>query len=279
MSGIDQDLAFAVTRIKTEFRSPIGEKSARIGTGFLLRIGQKDDVFITNRHILDLNYKNDEKSDWILSSVSVELRAYTKPPARVLPTAQTDFCALTTLETVKFPKNESDVAIILNPEFGPMAVNFAIRSPGNIGYLANAKDFSSSVCMTDFVSFIGFPKSLYDVSANIPIARIGTISSRPDRSFENEYVKGEVVLISGLSFQGSSGSPVFSHRKELFIEEGTRLPIRSKLVGIIAGGIRGNLENTGLSYFVKSTEILKLLAENGFDQDAIMQSINSDSYV
>ena len=264
MHGINQDFVYAVTRIKVEFNTPSDGLKESVGTGFLLTLGDsKTGFFITNRHVLDPTYKTD-RTGWSLSKVYIEVREYSTPPARIVASDTTSFLPLQNLDTIIFPDDESDVAIIVNPPMDPMPPNFALRVPGDISLLADKEFFKHRVQMMDFVSFIGFPEDLYDTSANLPIARLAGIASRPDRTFKNKYIQGELVLINGLSFRGSSGSPVFSHHKTFRVPGVTmEQPLNPKILGIVAGHIRLG-EHTGLSYFVKSTVILALLQKKGF---------------
>jgi hypothetical protein len=84
------------------------------------------------------------------------------------------------------------------------------------------------------------------------------------------------MLVSGLSFSGSSGSPVFNHPKGSSPGGNVvdRSYVPSKIIGIMSGHFWENpddppemFRHSGLSYLTQSTAILALIAAaraNGF---------------
>ncbi len=126
----------------------------------------------------------------------------------------------------------------------------------------------------DAASFIGFPKPdgqpWWDTRANEPIARMMSIASLPRQAFVNTNLgltgEEDVVLANGLSFGGSSGSPVILHSKGIKLSGpltgGDYVP--AKLIGIMSGHrmdgskVPPMLAHTGISYFTRSTSVLEL---------------------
>jgi hypothetical protein len=171
----------------------------------------------------------------------------------------------------------------------------------SFGDIANEEFFKYNLNVMDNASFIGFPGKRglrwYDDSWNLAIARTVNVASHPAKPFLNEGIKtSDVMLVSGLSFSGSSGSPVLSHTKlgVAAVPELTRAQepsqwqaclnqtIRSinnnitypKLIGIMSGHWDEDansspggkcksgadvFRHSGLSYFTRSTAILDLL--------------------
>jgi len=121
--------------------------------------------------------------------------------------------------------------------------------------------------------FIGYPglrgQPWWDQAAELPIARVATLASIPAIEFRNEAVKtAEVLLVSGLSFSGSSGSPVFNKRKGIFPGGDVHDPsyVPSKIIGIMSGHFWENpdaspdmFRHSGLSYMTKATAITALI--------------------
>ena len=124
----------------------------------------------------------------------------------------------------------------------------------------------------DFVSFIGYPGSnglgWWDQRWNTPIARMATIASNPAVPFTHDSIStADVTLVSGLSFSGSSGSPVLLHQKGLrtsgLVVDPAFTP--AMLLGIMSGHWWDVTEkpamfkHSGLSYFTRATSISLLL--------------------
>lgn len=76
MSGIDQRVIFAVTRIRAHFVDPIGNAFPPVvGTGFFLETLDAHNILVTNRHNLDPRSKLGNDTAYRLGRVEVELRA------------------------------------------------------------------------------------------------------------------------------------------------------------------------------------------------------------
>jgi hypothetical protein len=125
----------------------------------------------------------------------------------------------------------------------------------------------------DMASFIGFPGKAgvpwYDEHWNLAIARTVNIASLPRVGFFNSAIPtSDVMLVSGLSFSGSSGSAMISHQKGIRhgIGRGTGDDyVPPKLIGIMSGhwwneeADSGVFRHSGLSYLTRSTAIIGLL--------------------
>lgn len=109
-----------------------------------------------------------------------------------------------------------DVAILYKLEFAGKTDEYKLYGDIGIGSLADEKIFANKTKMMDVASFFGFPgaggRGWWDERANLPIARVATISSLTDGKYKNVQINSEdVVLVSGMSFTGSSGSPIVLH--------------------------------------------------------------------
>lgn len=268
MSGISSAIAFGVTRVVTTFAHEDGTEIKNQGTGFWVR-GSKDEIaLVTNRHNVDSALKYD--TSVALKKIEIELR---ENPTKLSEdfTSNTVFFEIANPERFIFPDDGSDVAV--HPAIKvKKGLDLFISSPVvHIKDLAEVSEFDSTINMMDIVSFVGFPRDWYDLGANLPIARIASISSIPSKPFKNKYISGNLVLVAGLSFEGSSGSPVISHEKG--INPSTGIVVNSfrpaRVVGIMAGHLKNErYEHAGLSYFYKSTSILSALKLAGIEKAA-----------
>lgn len=124
----------------------------------------------------------------------------------------------------------------------------------------------------DLASFIGFAGTkdvkYWDQKWNMPIARLCIISSWPEIQFTHPKIQtANTALVSGLSFSGSSGSPLILHAKciETGGESDSTSYVPPKVIGIMSGHWTVSsttsewLEHSGLSYYTRSTLILKLI--------------------
>lgn len=120
--------------------------------------------------------------------------------------------------------------------------------------------------------FIGFPgtngRHWWDESWKLPVIRQCTLASWPAIPFTNSQIQTtDVLLVSGLSFSGSSGSPVFVMNRGLYpggdIQDSGWRPAR--LIGVMSGHFWEDTQtpamfaHSGLSYLTRSTSIIEIL--------------------
>lgn len=260
-----------VTRLDITFADGNGNEKKIWGTGFWISQLDNSLVLITNRHNFEPVLKNKEYSGYKLAKLKILLR---QQDNNGFFTRITDYFALNlaTINGLVHPK--ADVAIISNPQallFDQSIQGYQNPVSLHLSEIADNAFFSSWCEMFDPLGFIGFPREWYDHDSNSPIGRMAYISSNPC-SFSNIHIKTtDVMLVTGLSFEGSSGSPVFFLPKGLNITGGSGININSshtlpKLVGIMSGhwdDAKSNLNtgfiHSGLSYFTKATSIYELL--------------------
>lgn len=265
MSGVNQHIVYSVARIRCTFSGTTGPVFAARGTGFWVGKGRMR-AFVTNRHNLAPDLLQDKPSDLRLSEVEIELRHVV---GNLAYPATRFFSVSNAISCIQLHPN-ADCAVLADPEFGCPA-EFKDQVPVSLSEIADREFLKEKVRLMDFASFIGFPGSdeapWWDQQENLPIARLASIASTPAKTFVNEGIlTDDVVLVSGFSFSGSSGSPVFSHRKGLRATPPLVADfVPAKLIGIMSGhrvetgALPDMLEHSGLSYFTRSTSILDLL--------------------
>jgi len=272
MSGVNREIVYSVARIRSTFTGATEPLIVR-GTGFWVGRGGLR-AFVTNRHSLDPELIPETRC-LELSEVEIELRHL----AGNLAYSETHFFPVSAVGPSIRLHPTADCAVLIGPQFNCPA-EFKDQVPISLDDIANQEFLAEKAQIMDFASFIGFPGSDeapgWDESANLPIARLASIASAPDRSFVNSVIQktviqsGDIVLVNGLSFSGSSGSPVFLHRKGIR----ATLPlvadfVPATVIGIMSGHgtepgpLPEILQHTGLSYFTRSTSILELLKESG----------------
>jgi hypothetical protein len=264
MSGIHSSIFTAVCRLRITFHDGIGNQKTILGTGFWCKLDQGN-ALVTNKHNLDPRLKLGDDTVFLLSRVEVQLRRMVG--AQLFP--ETAFFEVQNVNDVVRLHAAADVAALLNPTFDAEGFGFNWFSLPDIAdqnYLAN------SASAMDIASFIGFPglngNQWWDEQWQTPIARVSNIASWPASPFINAGIKtGNVCLVSGLSFSGSSGSPIVLHEKGIRVGGGLTGGnyIAPKVIGIMSGHWWGTESpgdmffHSGLSYFTRSTSILELL--------------------
>ena len=212
MSGINQHVVYSVTRICSEFCSDLGNEPIKsFGTGFFIKSQDDETIFVTNKHMLDPSLSLGATKGYSLKSIELQLRSKSN-------LSHTKFIILTSYKIEN--SRDSDVSVIYDIEIPPDN-NYDYISPHvfPISDLADEDFFQNTLKIVDPASFIGFAgtrsSSWWDTGNNLPIARHANIASLPQINFNNPSIKTtEVILVSGFSFQGSSGSPTFSHLKK-----------------------------------------------------------------
>jgi hypothetical protein len=245
--------------LQTKFTSPDGTSIERSGTGFVLSAKENLPVIVTNRHVLDIDYlePTPKYKDFKLDELSITGRrsddtAYT---FRLHPEAR------------RFLDDdiENDVALIEALVYEDDTIQFAKGLYWHYGieHLATEEVFNTSLQPYDDVAFTGFPGS-HDKLAGRPIMRSGKIASDPkfNYSWRPEY-KGNCVAYEAFSSSGASGSPVFAPPRGAAGIPDSR---NGYLIGVNAGHVLDSEfynGHSGISYFYKSTVILKILHKAG----------------
>jgi hypothetical protein len=267
LSGINQHVIYCIAQIKTTFVNDVGNRRTGTGTGFFLRTTRGESVFITNRHNLDPALKLG--SGWTLAETSIRLRRLGDQGE---PLAETRFYTVDLAGTKLLHAVKADVSIVIAPRFVEPLEDYGNKTLGRAA-LASDELVQTKAALMDFVSFIGFPGSgseqWWDQRTNTPIARLGTLASSAETPFTNGSIAtDDIGLIAGLSFAGSSGSPLFLHQKGLGPggDVVTLDYTPACIIGIMSGHWRepsaepAMFRHSGLSYFTRATSINALLS-------------------
>jgi len=279
-SGIREQVIYSVTRIRSSFRDGIGNLKVGTGTGFWI-ISDAGACFVTNQHNVDPEMKLG--GGYTLEKLEIEFRDVDRHE----DFTEHDTVFLEVLSHEKILSNKADLVILYKIKCGGNTDKYNIAGYITKDNLADEDFFETKTKMMDVASFFGFPgksgQGWWDERANFSIARVATLSSLTDGKYRNSAIQSEdIVLVSGMSFSGSSGSPIILHSKDqhsdfVFISGQpikTKL-IEAKVIGIMAGHydevfgtMPDMLVHTGLSYFVRSTSILDLIekAEVAFNK-------------
>lgn len=293
MPGVPRTAVFGVARIRPHFTDGLGGYLPATGsdaaaTGFWIKVStappelgvgetSSNLVFVTNKHVVDLRL-SDPSTPYRLSRVDIELRGLREGSELDVPRV-TKFFTVANLESCLFVAETADCAILCKPLWEDDTGLFAPPTAVSESMLATFDRFrSGDVELCEPVSFIGFPSTprakWWDQEWTLPIAREASIASLPDRPFKNEAIQtSDVVLVSGLSFNGSSGSPVFTHRKHVAVAGQWFDPLMGsvavrepQLVGVMSGHFEHRAEppemfrHSGLSYMTRSTTVAELIA-------------------
>lgn len=276
-SQLNPLLSETVTLLKIEFADStrLNYPKTIHGTGFWIRNNENALTLVTNRHNLDPSLKDMRMKGYRIGKIEILAREYIDG----LYTSKTAFFQVDLLDLKGVVHEAADVAILTSPRFRQNASvqgNFRFE-PLSFSEVAE-EAFFDNIAWFDNVAFLGYPNTWYNTARMSPIGRLAHIASDPRYGFENHRIKtSNILLVAGLSFNGSSGSPVFLLQKGLKIETGPGIQVNSpfvpsRLIGIMSGHY--NIESTsstqdglelhsGLSYFTKSSSILELLEEKG----------------
>jgi hypothetical protein len=265
-----KNIFLTINRINSTFHDDDGVVKTGSGTGFFIR---HNDIiyFITNRHnVVHINPKK-PRAKYTLDGIKIWLRT---DGSYSIDSSTQEYEI--DLKTTKIIKHETaDLALFCHIGLKGNA-NLARTNPIVSDCLADLDFFNTKLQPIARCVFIGYPLiseyPIWDEERDLPIARGAELSSLPCYDFMHKGVSSSHArLVSGLSFGGSSGSPILNLGTEISAGEGVVLhnAVEPKLIGIMAGHwwddnslpdfIR---KHTGLSYFVSSMAIWELLESN-----------------
>ncbi len=159
----------------------------------------------------------------------------------------------------------NDVAVIFDVQAGNLDGSHDRRWEYcfKFNQVATEEELANDLHPFDLLAFPSFPDG-YDRLGLRAIIRGGTVACDPrfDYSYDDED-RGDIILFEGLSFGGSSGSPVIAIPKVPPVNVDPN-PVnkfrRLLVVGVNAGHLkRGFGEHSGLSYFVRSSVIRRII--------------------
>lgn len=273
LNGLNRLVLGSIARIRTTFVDDLGNLPiSGVGTGFWLRLPSSEAcVFVTNQHNVNIGLRGGSYKNFKLRSIEIEFRS-------VDSDAQVDAQYFRLSHTTVLAHSTADVALIPRPVFESSSANPKQPRPNGlnaISWVANNSFFDEYVGVGGDLSFLGYPQSFCDRQYAFPIARHAIIASHPLISFKHEKVlTSDAVLVSGLSFRGGSGSPVFIASRGTQITTDTGSAQTSdycpqRLIGIMTGHLEGIFDDSdlgnelerhsGLSYFTRATSIWELI--------------------
>lgn len=274
--GLTHENIYAAARLTSIFELPDGTEKKGFGTAFGIFCPGEKLALVTNRHLVELNYDKyrSEYFGFKLKHLICEIRS--RNADNGVPGEKKTLIVPMSHNKVLFDDNRAnDVAVIFDVQ--------SFNSDGSddrhwdycfeLSDLATEEEIYSDLHPFDLLAFPGFPSG-FDESELRAIIRGGTVASDPRFSYiYNKEDKGEIILYEGFSFGGSSGSPVVAVPK-IVPANAELLPSypyqnrRFLVVGVNAGhttdvvttDIVGRLpQHSGLSYFVKSSVIRRIL--------------------
>jgi hypothetical protein len=283
-SPLNPLISNCITLLQIELSDKLNPAKKIYGTAFWVKSRDGKVVLVTNKHNLDPSLKNKELANHRILKIEVQLREKNEKGY----VSEREFFEIDLSQLNGKAHPASDVAILIQPGFKTKRKAELELYQDYFPYdeLANQAFFIEKMAMLDPVAFIGFPQTWYDTARKSPIARVAYLANNPMEPFSNPEIRTEdVLLVSGLSFGGSSGSPVILLPKGLDLRGGRGITVESsyipgKLIGIMSGHCRDILLDpripseddrfssapktllapySGLSYFTRSTSILDLL--------------------
>lgn len=270
----NENLIWSVHRFRSSFVDSIGNVRTGMGTGFWLSGPGGQRNFITNKHNVDLSLKSGASASWRLTTAEIELRRWDDNGA----TASTSFFTVADLGCIT-SSPVADCSVLISPTlFDHSDADFPIADLTKFRDVATAAEFQAPgrISFMDPAVFIGFPgakgQNWYDEVWKLPVARECIVAAWPGIPFTNSQIATEdVLLVSGLSFAGASGSPVFVQNRGLrpggAIHDPGWRPAR--LIGIMSdhfwdeGGAPPMFAHSGLSYLTRSGSIIDTLRKAG----------------
>lgn len=260
--GLNNNFLYSAYRIDALFESQAGGFCALMGTGFWVKDEDSPAVLITNRHVIDIAYKNPDKQSYRLKTLRVSGKV---KDSDALPSLNQEWVVdPTKIVTSANPHNDIACLVVSQAQAMP-----TLNAPSTVEFfiprrfLATDEDFASGIVVCDFLAFPGFPK-WHDELQRRPILRTGTIASDPRYNYSGGSLKGQCMAYEAFSYDGSSGSPVFATQKGPKPGPGISFPgfRELKMVGINAGYLKmtaTDATHSGISYMYKSSAILDLI--------------------
>lgn len=252
-----RNFLYSAHKIAVSFSDGFGTTKTGLGTGFFIELETNVVAFITNRHVLEPDYKSAKYRDFGVTNI--EVSGYQPNDSH--------FSLSLKLNQVYYTHDDdkNDIACIIQPRSDPLKDTGEQQSlfRFTMSHLAHEDVFMNGLQPFDELAFSGYPGQ-HDKSSSRPILRGGRVASDPRYNYSHSgKYDGECVAYEGFSSEGASGSPVFAPSRGSSNIANSR---NGFLVGINAGHLTENYGHSGISYFYKSTAILKLLDEAWFKQ-------------
>ena len=284
--GLEREVVFAVARLFTSFEDSNFNIRKGSGTGFWVSVDDMPDSlsFVTNRHNLDPEMLW-PAAGWRLVESSIEVRRFTEHANNWQVIAHPETSMLNVDPNVWKLHDGADCAVAVTLDFAQVSSEFTPAHYLTPGDIATESWVARHTGLTQACSFVGFPgsdgKPWFDEHWKLPIARTATLASNPSIQFTNRQIQTKnVALVSGLSFSGSSGSPLIVHEVgdligALEYPQSTKYQ-PAKLIGIMSGHFWEPADeppmfrrHSGLSYYTRASALCELVGLDpiGADDD------------
>ena len=237
--------------VETEHTDKIGTSKAGRASAFLIEVSEGMAWLVTNRHVLDLDYRSKvpKYGDFSLTSLCVTGRRAddSQYTFRFHPDARQCFHS----------DPENDVVLVECRVYmdGPDRWHWHF----GLEQLAD-REIYKSIDPLDLVCYTGFPDQ-HDKLGDRPILRSGHIASDPQFNYSwDKENHGQCVAYEGFSFPGSSGGPVYAPARGMVGLANAR---HGYLVGVNALHLQaGPVGHSGISCFYKSTVVLEIVEQH-----------------
>ncbi len=240
---------YSAYKIDVEFSDGIKTISAT-ATGFVLEIAKGVPWIITNRHVVDLDYKQPtpKYKDFKLSKFVITGRKQD----------DTEYSFRLHEDAIFYYHSDIENDIVIIRAHVYLVDGQSLHWHFGMEHLADKKNFND-IFPFDLICYSGFPKQ-HDKYSNRPIIRSGHIASDPryEYSWNNEF-QGQCIAYEGFSSSGASGSPIFAPARGMVGIPDSR---HGFLIGVNAGHIPEQYGHSGISYFYKSTVIHEIIERN-----------------
>ena len=254
---LPREWLLATNKIEVTFESSVGAKPVtKYGSGFWLG-DRADTVFVTNRHVLDIEFANKKYRGlgYALSSIQI---------LTVRGDGQVTRANFTSAVVRTHVAPTVDIALLRSIH----GMRSQPPSIAGIGIVADANFTRDSLNWGTQVSFASF-QPWRDTQTERPILRTGILASDPAHPFVHEQIdRTDIHLLEAFSFGGSSGSPVFANASGIqtskHLTGGNFKPAR--IIGVMAGHLSNDYSDagalsgahTGLSYCHRSELLIRI---------------------
>jgi len=227
--AIEEQILYNTLRIEAVLKS--GESA--MGSAFFFQLtlddGQQVALVATNKHVLE----DAETIKFNLSSMVEGVPQDSKIFSTSWPCNRTNPNG--PLYWLDHPDDEVDLAVaftgVLHHAEKEFDTTFAIIYAQED--LIADQTYLEGVSVISDIIMVGYPDGLFDSVNNKPIVRKGITSTHPKHFFEGR----KEFLIDVRSIHGSSGSPIYLHKRTLRLDGASlSMPLNLKLVGLLYGG-------------------------------------------
>ena len=245
----------------TMISSPSKKLQGKNATGFFFSDNNKDIYLVTNKHVIYGKNYDSTKAQPLIEQIKIKL--HTNPE----DFTQNEDLLINLFDGKKrlWLEHDRPIADIILIPLNLDRKKYCFH-PLNRSYL----EPKNIIAYFEKIFVMGYPDGLYDDIYNLPITRIGHLSSSFRVPFKQEapYMLGDVE-----THEGMSGSPVFMDLKDYFTLENGRPILQSQkrkflLVGIYSGQYRfSNLEVRPNLIIIWFPDIFLWIIENNPNRD------------